>query len=181
MRTLTDKQIEYIEKALTHHINYKTDFGGTPRSLAGVPKVPYSPNSSSDYLRVMDCISMGNKGSMSEKLSATLNEYFSIVGVKNLREALKRLADREKSLNMNLYKGCEILVDYKAQYNQDVIDYFEEASNFEGYAELDQIDYEAGIFTIKDLPMNWISLEYLVVMNNNSGGKYYVDLINEEN
>ena len=31
-----------------------------------------------------------------------------------------------------LYEGATILVDYKAQNNQDLIDYFEESSMFEG-------------------------------------------------
>lgn len=95
MRTLTQKEIGNIEKALTHHINYKLDFNGTPVSLNDVPMMPYGPSSSSQYLRVLDYMSMNNKGSMSEKLSFTLKLYFDYVGVSNLKEALKRLKDIE--------------------------------------------------------------------------------------
>ena len=91
MRTLIQKEIENIEKALTHHINYKLDFNGVPVSLNDVPMMPYSPNSSSQYLRVLDFISTNNKGSMSQKVSYTLDLYFNHVGVSNLEEALKRL------------------------------------------------------------------------------------------
>lgn len=95
MKTLTSNEIINIEKALTHHINYKVDFGGIPVNLTGVPMMPYSPNSSSNYLRVLDYISMNNKGSSSQKLSYTLDLYFNHVGVSNLREALQRLKDKE--------------------------------------------------------------------------------------
>lgn len=95
MRTLTQKEIGNIEKALTHHINYKLDFNGTPVSLNDVPMKSYSPNSSSLYLRVLDYISINNKGSMSQKVSHTLDLYFNHVGVLNLKEALKRLKDIE--------------------------------------------------------------------------------------
>lgn len=95
MRTLTQKEIGNIEKALTHHINYKLDFNGTPVSLEGVPKKSYSPDSSSLYLRVLDYMSMNNQGSMAEKLSFTLKLYFDYVGVSNLNEALKRLKHTE--------------------------------------------------------------------------------------
>ena len=97
MRTLTQKEIRDIEKALTHHINYKLDFNGTPVSLHDVPMKSYSPDSSSPYLRVLDYMSMNNKGSMAEKLSFTLELYFDYIGVSNLKEALKRLKDIEDS------------------------------------------------------------------------------------
>jgi hypothetical protein len=95
MKTLSKQDIINIEKALTHHIDYKIDFDGIPVSLKGVPMLPYSPNSSCNYLRVMDYISMNNKGSFSEKLSATLEAYYRIVGVSNLKEALQRLKSLE--------------------------------------------------------------------------------------
>ena len=95
MRTLTQKEIQNIEKALTHHINYKLDFNGTPVSLNGVSMLPYSHNSSSQYLRVLDYISMNNNGSMAQKVSHTLDLYFNHVGVSNLKEALQRLKDIE--------------------------------------------------------------------------------------
>lgn len=95
MRTLTQKEIGNIEKALTNHINYKLDFNGTPASLVGVPMMSYSPSSSSPYLRVLDYMSVNNKGSMAQKVSYTLDLYFNYVGVSNLKEALKRLKDAE--------------------------------------------------------------------------------------
>ncbi len=95
MRTLTLQEIINIEKALTNHINYRLDFNGVPASLDGVPMMPYSANSSTPYLRVMDFISIHNNGSMSQKVSFTLDLYFNHVGVSNLKEALKRLKDIE--------------------------------------------------------------------------------------
>lgn len=71
-----------------------------------------------------------------------------------------------------LYKGAEIIVDYKAQNNQDIIDYFEENSNFEGFAHLNSIDYEEGLFTIEGFPLDYIALEYLIVYTD-SGVEYY--------
>ena len=56
-----------IEVALTHHINYS----GKPLSTKGIIMLPYSANSSSKYLRIMDYISIGKSGSISEKLSKT--------------------------------------------------------------------------------------------------------------
>lgn len=96
MKTLTKEEINNIDKALTHHTNYRMDFAGTPVSLKGVPMLPYSPNSSGYYLRVMNYISMNNKGSMSDKISITLKAYYEAVGVNNLNDALKRLRDMEK-------------------------------------------------------------------------------------
>ena len=95
MKNLTKKEIKIIEKALTNHINYRLDFNGTPAKLDSVAMMPYSSNSSSSYLRIMDYISMNNKGSMAQKVSHTLNLYFDVVGVSNLNEALKRLKDTE--------------------------------------------------------------------------------------
>ena len=97
MRILTPKEINNIEKALTHHINYRLDFNGVPVSLEGVPMTPLIPYRPSQYLRVLDYMSMNNKGSMAEKLSFTLKLYFDHVGVSNLKEALKRLKDIEDS------------------------------------------------------------------------------------
>lgn len=76
----------------------------------------------------------------------------------------------------DLYKGCEIIVDYKSQLNQDIIDFFKEASNFEGYATLENIDYESGLFTIKSMPYDWISFEYLIVMNYNTNEFEYINI-----
>ena len=78
--------------------------------------------------------------------------------------------------NYEIYPGCEIIVDYTAQLNQDVIDHFEEASNFEGYSSLNSIDYEEGLFTIKGLELDFISLEYLIVMNIETNEYEHIEL-----
>ena len=78
--------------------------------------------------------------------------------------------------NYELYIGCDILVDYKSQLNQDVIDFFEDASNFEGFATLNSIDFNEGLFTIKGLSDDYISLEYLMAMNINTNEFEYIYL-----
>ena len=78
--------------------------------------------------------------------------------------------------NYEIYPGCEIIVDYEAQNNQDVIDHFEEASNFEGYSSLNSIDYKEGLFTVKGLELDFISLEYLIVMNQDTNEFEYIEL-----
>jgi len=70
-----------------------------------------------------------------------------------------------------LYDGVTIMVDYQAQNNQDIIDYFEEISMFEGWATLNWIDEDEGTFTIKEMPLDVLSVEYLVCMN--MGTKQY--------
>lgn len=77
--------------------------------------------------------------------------------------------------NYELYHGAEILVDYKAQNNQDIIDYFEEQSNFEGYARLASINFEEGLFTVEGLPLDFISFEYLIAMNIETNEYEYVN------
>ena len=94
MRDLTKEDIANIEVALTHHINYS----GKPLSTKGIIMLPYSANSSSEYLRIMDYISIRNSGSISEKLSKTLGHYFNVVGVSNLSEALNRLEQQLKEV-----------------------------------------------------------------------------------
>jgi len=64
-----------------------------------------------------------------------------------------------------LYEGATIMVDYRAQNNQDIIDYFEERSMFEGWATLSWIDEDEGTFTIKEMPEDVLSVEYLLCMN----------------
>lgn len=44
--------------------------------------------------------------------------------------------------NYEIYPGCDVIVDYESQNNLDIINHFNEASNFEGYAKLHSIDYE---------------------------------------
>ena len=78
--------------------------------------------------------------------------------------------------NYELYKGCEIIVDYKAQNNQDIIDYFEEASNFEGYATLNTFDVNEGLFTIQGMELDYISCVYLIVMNQDTNEFEYLDI-----
>ena len=41
-------------------------------------------------------LSFSNKGSLAEKVSKTLQEYYSHVGVSNLQEALNRLESENK-------------------------------------------------------------------------------------
>ena len=73
-----------------------------------------------------------------------------------------------------LYKGATIMVDYKAQYHQDIIDYFEELSMFEGWATLQDIDEEEGLFYMAEMPLTPISVEYLIVMNEDTNEfEYY--------
>ncbi len=57
------------------------------------------------------------------------------------------------------------MVDYQAQNNQDIIDFFEEQSMFEGWATLNTINEEEGTFTIKEMPHDVLSVEYLIAMN----------------
>ena len=64
-----------------------------------------------------------------------------------------------------LYKGATIMVDYQVQDNQDIIDFFEEGSMFEGWATLNWIDEDEGTFTIKEMPEDVLSVEYLLCMN----------------
>lgn len=63
------------------------------------------------------------------------------------------------------YIGATIMVDYRAQNNQDIIDYFEEKSMFEGWATLGSFDEDEGVFTIEDMPLDVLSVEYLIAMN----------------
>jgi len=78
-----------------------------------------------------------------------------------------------KGVNMiELYKGADIIVDYEAQNNQDIIDHFEENSNFEGFARLNTIDIETGLFTIEGFPLDFLSLEYLIIYTED-GSRYY--------
>lgn len=74
-----------------------------------------------------------------------------------------------------LYKGCEIIVDYEAQNNLDIIDYFEEVSNFEGYATLNTFDRDEGTFTIKGMELDILSCEYLITMNIDTNEFEHID------
>ena len=65
-----------------------------------------------------------------------------------------------------LYEGSEVIVDYHGTEQQDIIDYFDEESNFEGYATLDFIDYSNGKFYIKELENKAISLNNLIAINS---------------
>ena len=64
-----------------------------------------------------------------------------------------------------LYIGATIIVDYKAQSNQNIIDYFEEASMFEGWATLGTIDKFIDEFSIKEMPDVKLPLSCLICMN----------------
>jgi len=78
--------------------------------------------------------------------------------------------------NYEIYPGCEIIVDYESQNNQDIIDHFNECSNFEGYAALNSIDYKEGLFTIKGCELDFISLEYLIVLNQVTNEYEYIQI-----
>lgn len=65
--------IPQIEKTLRLHINYK-----------GIP-------SNGKYLRDMDILAINYSGPRGLALSNMLDDYFKVVGVKNLDEALERL------------------------------------------------------------------------------------------
>ena len=73
-----------------------------------------------------------------------------------------------------LYKGASILVDYNMTHRKEVIAYFEENSNFEGWATLHEIDEENGLFWMAEMPLTPLSVEYLVIMNQNTNEfEYY--------
>lgn len=93
MTKLTKEEITNIEKALTYHSNYD----GKQLSLTGVPLMPYCSNYSTSYLRVLGYISLNNTGTPSERLNKTLNEYFKIVNVSNLKEALQRIKEIQEN------------------------------------------------------------------------------------
>lgn len=63
-----------------------------------------------------------------------------------------------------LYKGCEVIVDYYPTHDSKIIDFFEEDSNFEGYSRLKSIDYDKGVFRVEGLKRD-ISLKYLIAIN----------------
>jgi hypothetical protein len=62
-----------IEQALRLHIDYK-----------GIP-------SNGKYLEIMDRLAAGYSGSLSQKVSRLLADYYQKVGVSNLDEAINRL------------------------------------------------------------------------------------------
>ena len=76
----------------------------------------------------------------------------------------------------DLYKGAEVIVDYYLQDNKDNINYFEDASNFEGYATLLNIDFELKIFYIEDMEQDPISIDCLIALNNNTNENEYIAL-----
>ena len=76
----------------------------------------------------------------------------------------------------DLYKGAEVIVDYNLQDNKDIINYFEDASNFEGYATLISIDFDLKIFYIEDMEQYPISIDCLIALNNNTNENEYIAL-----
>jgi len=62
-----------IEKALRLHINY------------------VGKSSNGKYLRIMNRLASGYTGSKGQKVFKLLNDYYKLVGVINLEEALDRL------------------------------------------------------------------------------------------
>ena len=65
-------------------------------------------------------------------------------------------------------------MDYRAQFHQDIIDYFEERSNLEGWATLHEIDEEEGLFWIEEMPLTPLSVEYLILLNQDTNEfEYY--------
>ena len=71
--------IKEIEEALKLHINY------TGYSSGG------------EYLRRMDRLAWNYSGAPALKISALLDDYFKVVNVKNLSEAIKRLKELENA------------------------------------------------------------------------------------
>lgn len=71
--------IKEIEEALKLHINY------TGYSSGG------------EYLRRMDRLAWNYSGAPVLKVSALLDDYFKVVNVKNLKEAIQRLKDLENA------------------------------------------------------------------------------------
>ena len=80
--------IEKIESALKLHVNYK-----------GI-------SSNGKYLREMDKLTYiyNYKGARGLALSNMLNDYYKIVGVSNLDQALKRLREKEGIIFSKLLK-----------------------------------------------------------------------------
>ena len=71
--------IKEIEEALKLHINY------TGYSSGG------------EYLRRMDRLAWNYSGAQAQKISSLLDDYFELVNVKNLSEAIKRLKELENA------------------------------------------------------------------------------------
>jgi len=49
-----------------------------------------------------------------------------------------------------LYKGEEVFIDYKETNDKDLIEFFEEASNLEGYATIEYYSYDNEWAIIED-------------------------------
>lgn len=79
------KDLQQIEKALTLH----SDYEGTPGK--------------GNYLKKMDLLAANYTGSLSQKVSKLLDDYYNHVGVKNLDEALERLKNN-KPINLTKIK-----------------------------------------------------------------------------
>ena len=77
-------------------------------------------------------------------------------------------------MKYELYKGASVVVDYQRTGIDDLVDSFEEESNFEGFAILDRIDLEAGEFFIEEFSRP-ISLDYLIVFNHDAKEYEYYD------
>lgn len=77
-----------------------------------------------------------------------------------------------------VYKGAEIIVDYEAQSNKSIYEYFNNSSNFEGFTRLNSIDLEGEYFTIEDFPGEPIPLEYLIIFNHGTNEHENFDLMN---
>ena len=70
---MNDLTITEIEKALKLHINYK-----------GI-------SSGGKYLKIMDRLAFHYSGAKGQKVSKLLEDYYKVVNVSNLEEALQRL------------------------------------------------------------------------------------------
>ena len=76
---MNDYKIREIEKALRLHSQYDSNYS---RGRA--------------YLDAMDSLSYNYSGAPGIRLSKMLDDYYEVVGVKNLDEALQRLRDYDK-------------------------------------------------------------------------------------
>lgn len=75
--------IDKIEKALRAHTNYK----GKKSFCCG------------SYLNIMDRLAYSYPGTLSEKVSNLLDDYFKKVNVSNLSEAFERLEKMDDRIN----------------------------------------------------------------------------------
>ena len=75
---LSDEIIREIEEAIPHHINYNN-----PNRING------------RYLKIMDRLAISYTGAPGIRVSKLLDDYYKVVGVNNLDEAINRLKEEQ--------------------------------------------------------------------------------------